>query len=1226
MTDTLDAMRQEIRQLMRDHYLADEATNVRRLIKEADMDEALCERASARAADLIRTIRSSTNPTMMESFLAEYGLSTREGVALMCLAEALLRVPDADTIDALISDKIAPSQWGQHLGQSASSLINASTWGLMLTGKVLQGGEEDGLISTLHGMVRRLGEPVIRTAVAQAMKELGRQFVLGRTIEEATDRAKGMEAKGFTYSYDMLGEAARTEGDAKKYHLAYSDAITALAPACKSDDNRKNPGISVKLSALHPRYEMGKKERVLTELTSRTESLALLAKSANMGFNIDAEEMDRLDLSLDIIEAVLSNPALAGWDGFGVVVQAFSHRASFVLDWLYNLSIKLDRKIMVRLVKGAYWDTEIKRAQVMGLPGFPVFTRKVNSDVSYLSNARKLLGMTDRIYPQFATHNAHSVAAILELTQHLDIEKEQFEFQRLHGMGESLHDTVVAGEKTNCRIYAPVGAHQDLLAYLVRRLLENGANSSFVNQIVDETISPEDIATDPFQQVAELGDEIANPYLTRPEDIFGKGRINAKGWDITDPLEIDALDEARNKFKNHIWQAKPLIAGPVAATKAYDALNPASPQDKVGTVIEAVPEDVETALAASRGGFEAWSQTSAKTRGDALRKVADLYEAHADEFFALASREAGKMMLDAVGEVREAVDFARFYANEAERLAAEGEKQARGTISCISPWNFPLAIFTGQILAALAAGNAVLAKPAGQTPLMAHRAVELMHEAGIPAAALQLLPGDGPTIGAPITSDARVCGVCFTGSTATAQRINKVMADGVAPDAPLIAETGGLNAMIVDSTALPEQAVRDILASSFQSAGQRCSALRMLYVQEDIKDKLLEMLTGAMDELQVGDPWEWATDVGPVIDQLAKDKIDAHCAKLAAQGKLLKQLPVPDNGLFCAPTLLELSGIEELEEEIFGPVLHVASFKASEIDKVVETINSKGFGLTFGLHTRMDNRVQEIVDQVKVGNCYVNRNQIGAVVGSQPFGGEGLSGTGPKAGGPHYVARFFKAPNVQAEADLSAPLSFKDLQKAADKLAADQKKRSHWAEDAYRLAAIKGAVDLPVAWDADLQCDLSAVDLPGPTGESNRLSLAPRGTILVTGPDKETALMQAVSALVTGNTVIIACGKGDELAKQLAASGAPVIGLNGSLDVTALEQLSGIDAIASNADEAHLRALRQAMAGRDGVLLPLITEGLAPCRYVLERHLCIDTTAAGGNASLLAAAEGGEAA
>ncbi len=1214
----------DIRQSIREHYLPDEAKNVLRLMAEANLDEGMCERASDRAAQLVQTIRETTNPTMMENFLAEYGLSTREGIALMCLAEALLRVPDAETIDALISDKIAPSKWGMHLGQSSSSLINASTWALMLTGKVLQGGEEDGLISTLHGMVRRMGEPVVRTAVAQAMKELGRQFVLGRTIEEATKRADTMQAKGYVYSYDMLGESARTEDDAKQYHLAYSDAITALAPHCKSDSLHENPGISVKLSALHPRYEMGNKKRVLEELTSRTFALALLAKSANMAFNIDAEEMDRLDLSLDVIEQVLSNPALAGWDGFGVVVQAFGHRASFVIDWLYHLAIKLDRKITVRLVKGAYWDTEIKRAQVMGLSGFPVFTRKVNSDVSYLSNARRLLDMTDRIYPQFASHNAHSVAAILEMAQTFGITKDHYEFQRLHGMGESLFETVVKRDKVNCRIYAPVGAHSDLLAYLVRRLLENGANSSFVNQIVDETIAPQEIAKDPFQQVRELGGAIANPYLTRPEGIFGEGRLNAKGWDHTDPIEIEALDTARNAFKAHKWTAAPLIEGPVKATDETSVTNPADPDDQVGVVIEALPEDVEMALSAGGKGYEAWSATPVAQRADILRKVADLYEDNAVEFFALATREAGKIMLDGIGEVREAVDFARFYANEAERLAEAGDMKARGVITCISPWNFPLAIFTGQILAALAAGNAVIAKPAGQTPLIAYRAVELMHEAGVPLAALQLLPGDGPTVGAPLTSDPRVAGVCFTGSTATAQHINRAMADNVAPQAPLVAETGGINAMVVDSTALPEQAVRDIVASSFQSAGQRCSALRMPYVQQDIKDRVLDMLKGAMDELVLGDPWQWNTDVGPVIDALAKDKIDTHCNKMALQGRVLKKLDVPENGLFCAPTLIELDGIEDLEEEIFGPVLHVATFEASKIHNVIDSINEKGFGLTFGLHTRMDNRVQEIVDQIEVGNTYVNRNQIGAIVGSQPFGGEGLSGTGPKAGGPHYVARFLQSDlqSVETVKDVTIPVI--ELQVAIHALEKDKAKRNHWAGHAYRYAALKSAYDMPIHLDAAMHCDMAAIDLPGPTGESNRLSLVPRGTVLVTGPSREMALEQAISALVAGNAVVIACPGGKDLAEQLASSDAPVIGLDGNVEPQSLAEIDHIDAVASNAEASSMQAMRKSLASRRGMLVPLVTEGAAPCRYILERHLCIDTTAAGGNATLLAQAEGGK--
>ncbi|WP_114008173.1 bifunctional proline dehydrogenase/L-glutamate gamma-semialdehyde dehydrogenase PutA [Cohaesibacter intestini] len=1210
-----------LRTIIRDHYLADEAQNVRRLMQEADLDEYLCARASKRAADLVRTIRTSTAPTMMESFLAQYGLSTKEGIALMCLAEALLRVPDPDTIDALISDKIAPSEWGVHLGKSASSLVNASTWGLMLTGKLLKTDEEKGLATTLHSMVKRMGEPVVRTAVAQAMKELGRQFVLGTTIEKATNRAEGMQKKGYVYSYDMLGESARTEADAMRYHIAYSDAITALAKHCKSDDTMKNPGISVKLSALHSRYEMGKKDRVLKELTSRTLSLALLAKSANMGFNIDAEEMDRLDLSLDVIEKVFSDPALAGWDGFGVVVQSYGHRASFVVDWLYALTHKLDRKITVRLVKGAYWDAEVKRAQVMGLESFPVFTRKVNSDVSYLSNARRLLDMTDRIYPQFASHNAHSVAAILEIAQTMGIRKDRFEFQRLHGMGESLFETLMKTEYVNCRIYAPVGAHEDLLAYLVRRLLENGANSSFVNQIVDESIAPEEIAKDPFAQVRSLGDAIANPYITKPKDIFGAKRVNSQGWDHTDPVTMAKLDAERGRFKTHQWSAKPMVDGYETASEMKPVFNPADPSDQIGLVAQASSDDVEAALAASLKGFEDWSQVPTAERAAILRKVGDLYEAHAPEFFALASREAGKTMLDAIGEVREAVDFARFYANEAERLEAEAKKQARGTIACISPWNFPLAIFTGQILAALAAGNAVLAKPAGPTPLIAARAVELMHEAGVPKAAMQLLPGSGRTVGTPITSDPRIAGVCFTGSTGVAQTINRAMAEHVSPDAPVIAETGGLNAMIVDSTALPEQAVRDILASSFQSAGQRCSALRMLYVQEDIYERVIEMLKGAMAELALGNPWDWATDIGPVIDQAAKGKIDAHCEKMRAAGKLIKQLNVPESGIFCAPTIIQLSGIEELEEEIFGPVLHVASFAARNVHKVVETINAKGFGLTFGLHTRMDNRVQDIVDRIKVGNIYVNRNQIGAIVGSQPFGGEGLSGTGPKAGGPHYVNRFYQGAAPATGTMSGEQIATVELQYAIHELQTEHELRTHWAANAFRYAALKGVCDMPVEFDAHMGESLEPQEMPGPTGESNRLTFAPRGIALVIGGDDTETLKMTVAALVGGCAVVLVAPGAKALAEQLKPSGAPIVGFDGHVDVETMSHLDSIDAIACCFEADIKRALRIEIAKRDGVLMPLIVEA-DPARFILERHLCIDTTASGGNAQLLAAAEG----
>jgi len=1181
ISPALAGLRDEIRAA----HLPDETETVARHIRMAALDGPAREAITGSAADLVREVRGSSEPGLMESFLAEYGLSTKEGVALMCLAEALLRVPDAETIDALIEDKIAPSNWGTHLGHSASSLVNASTWALMLTGRVLA-KSDDSLAGVLQGAVRRLGEPVIRTAVGQAMRELGRNFVLGREIGEAMKRAESMEAKGYTYSYDMLGEAARTDADARRYHLAYTGAIAAIARACKAKDIRDNPGISVKLSALHPRYEYGQRAHVLPDLVSRTRALAMLAKSANMGFNIDAEEQDRLDLSLDVIEAVLSDPALAGWDGFGVVVQAYGPRAAPVLDWLYALAETLDRRLMVRLVKGAYWDTEIKLAQEKGLDGFPVFTRKLHTDVCYLACARKLIGMTDRIYPQFATHNAHTVAAVLAMAGNAP-----FEFQRLHGMGERLHAVAHERDETRCRIYAPVGAHRDLLAYLVRRLLENGANSSFVNQIVDTAIPPEEVASDPFAAV-EAGTG-PNPAIRRGPDLFAPRR-NSQGWDLTDPVTVEALEAARAPFRTHLWEAAPLIAGPVHGSHRREAWSPTDPDAKVGHVTDAGPEDIEAALSAAGQGFADWSARPAAERAETLRRISDLYEAHAPEFFAICAREAGKTLQDGVAEVREAVDFLRYYADEAERLLSEdgaGEDEAplapRGVFACISPWNFPLAIFTGQIAAALAAGNAVIAKPAEQTPLIATRAVHLMHEAGVPRAAIQLLPGDGPGVGAPITSDPRIAGVCFTGSIETAQIISRSMAEHLAPDAPLIAETGGLNAMIVDSTALPEQAVRDILASSFQSAGQRCSALRMLYVQQDVAERFFEMLFGAMDSLRLGDPWDIATDVGPVIDAEAQEGIEAHVKALSDEGRLLKRLDAPATGRFVPPSVLQLSGIEALEREIFGPVLHVATFAAHEIDAVVDAVNAKGYGLTFGLHTRIDDRVQQVIERIRCGNTYVNRNQIGAIVGSQPFGGEGLSGTGPKAGGPHYVRRFLTR-KLEAEAGLDgARVSLEEAQAAIDGLEVPETRPE-------------------------------TATLPGPTGESNRLSLHPRGKVLCLGPSFAAVMAQADRALEAGNAaLLIAPGA---LEHDLEPGGS-VAAIDGVLEPRHLSALTGFDAVASDAAGDALGAIRRALAAREGPILALITAADGPERYRLERHLCVDTTAAGGNASLLAAAE-----
>lgn len=1197
-----------LRHLVRSNMLPDEDEALTRLVGLAGLSPEERKAISARAAGLVRDVRASSDPRLMEVFLSAYGLSTREGVALMCLAEALLRVPDAQTMDDLIQDKIAPHDWSAHSGGSSSIFVNASTWALMLTGRVLD-ESDDGITGTLRGMVRRLGEPVIRKAVAAAMREMGEQFVLGRTISEAVKRGAPMTKKGYLYSFDMLGEAARTEADAQRYLRAYADAISSLNSGADGPDIRGNPGISVKLSALHPRYETAQKETMLPVMAERLLSLAVAARHARMGLNIDAEEADRLDLSLDVIEAVLSDPELEDWDGLGVVVQAYGPRAAFVIDWLHALATRLDRRIMVRLVKGAYWDTEIKRAQTLGLSGYPVFTRKVNTDVSYIACARKLLSMTDRIYPQFATHNAHTVAAILAMAP----DRECFEFQRLHGMGEALHESVRKSEGTRCRIYAPVGAHSDLLAYLVRRLLENGANSSFVHQLTDEDVAPEEIARDPFTVVESQG-AAANPAIPRPDAIFGAGRRNSRGWDITDPLVLAEIMEKRQVFASATRWSASVMPGRGAGGASRAIVNPARPGDVVGTVTEASAKDVARAVEAAAKAQPTWASTPVEQRADALRRAADLYEANAIEFFALATREAGKSLADGVAEVREAVDFLRYYASEAARV--EAGLEARGVIACISPWNFPLAIFTGQVAAALVTGNAVVAKPAEQTPLIAARAVELLHEAGIPREVLHLLPGDGPSVGAPLTADPRIAGVCFTGSTVVAKAIERQLAETAAPDAMLIAETGGLNAMIVDSTALPEQAVRDVLASAFQSAGQRCSALRILYVQKDVEHKVLEMLQGAMLALNVGDPWQIATDVGPVIDAEARDAIAAYCERMKAEGRLIARLEKPADGLFVPPHIFRVSGIGEMREEVFAPVLHVASFDADDLDQVIADINRKGYGLTFGLHTRIEARVQHIVDGIHAGNIYVNRNQIGAVVGSQPFGGEGLSGTGPKAGGPHYLRRFRRAASAGEEMRAGRKVLASEL---ADALPAHP--GAGWGNGADRIAVLRKHLrgKAAAAMAAAASVEYGAVDLPGPTGEANTLTLHPRGRVLCLGPGPETLLSQVVQALAAGNSVLaVAPGAGASLS-ALTGKGLPLAVVEGLADPVEARALP-VDAVAFSARDQALRAARRTIAGHEGAIVQLISQVIDPVAYAHERAVCVDTTAAGGNASLLAGA------
>ncbi|MEM1163057.1 MAG: bifunctional proline dehydrogenase/L-glutamate gamma-semialdehyde dehydrogenase PutA, partial [Pseudomonadota bacterium] len=1104
---------------------------------------------------------------------------------------------DAETMDDLIRDKIAPHDWGRHLGGS-SMMVNASTWALMLTGRVVD-EPEPGIVGTLQSVVRRLGEPVVRLAVARAMREMGAQFVLGRDIAEAVSRGDPMVQKGYTYSYDMLGEAARTERDAQRYWGAYAQAIASLARRSNHAVVADNPGISVKLSALHPRYEATQGARVVDEVAARLGSLARDAAAAGMGLNVDAEEADRLDLSLDVIERVLADPALAGWDGFGVVVQAYGPRALPVIDWLADLGERLDRRLMVRLVKGAYWDTEIKQAQVLGLDGFPVFTRKAHTDVSWIACARRLLDLRGRIYPQFATHNAHSVAAVIQMAG----DTGGYEFQRLHGMGEALHDIAREQHGTRCRIYAPVGAHRDLLAYLVRRLLENGANSSFVHQIVDEDIPAEEIAADPFVALDASGGTPA-PGIARGPSVYLPVRANAPGWDITDPVEVAQIEAARAPFAAPFqWQA-----GDTARPGA-PVMNPAKPAEQVGTVHWASPEDVAGAIAEADAAQPAWAAMGAGDRADILDRAAALYADHMGEFMALLAREAGKTWADGIAEIREAIDFLHYYGAEIRRREFD---PPHGVFGCISPWNFPLAIFTGQIAAALAAGNAVVAKPAEQTPLVAARAVALLHRAGVPVDVLACLPGDG-AIGAALTSDPRIGGIAFTGSTEVAQIINRQLAK-TAPEAALIAETGGLNAMIVDSTALPEQAVRDIVASAFQSAGQRCSALRVLYIQRDVEERFLEMLQGAMDALVIGDPWDIATDVGPLIDAEAHAGVTGHCAAMASAVE--HHVEIPDAGFFAAPHVLRLRRMADLEREIFGPVLHVIRFDAAEIDQVLDQINGSGFGLTFGLHTRVDDRVQHVVDHVEAGNLYVNRDQIGAIVGAQPFGGQGLSGTGPKAGGPLYLQAFTRQGSPSGEelsAEGAVPIdALKDAITALEP--------TEWAARTDRNSQLRGLLrgKGAAAMSAAAALDPGPVDLPGPTGESNRYRLEPRGTVLCLGPG-EALLDQVIQALSAGNAVVAVAQGAATLLESLADQALPLAVMEGTITAEMTGDLS-LDAVCWAGGAADARALRQALADRDGPILPVLRSRVSPASYSHERAICVDTTAAGGNAALLAAA------
>lgn len=1013
-------------QAIETQYAVDEDAYLSQLAELAEPNDGFRHTSEARARKIVEAIRAKGDVAhAVDKLLQEYSLDNEEGVILMCLAEALMRIPDAETADALIRDKLSAAAWDEHMGRSDSLLVNASTWGLMLTGKVTGiSNRESSPGNLLSGLIQRAGEPVIRAAMNQAMKIMGKQFVLGRSIDEAIKNSKSYRAKGYTYSFDMLGEAAFTDADAERYFIAYRDALRTLAKSKEKNtwrDDRPAPSISIKLSALHPRYEESHQHLVMAELGAKVASLVEEARQHDIALTIDAEEADRLELSLRLFKQVYQSPAVRGWDKFGLVVQAYSKRATAVLGFLNALAAEQGDEIPVRLVKGAYWDSEIKHAQQLGLADYPVFTRKENSDVSYLVCARYLLSeqTSGNIYPQFATHNAQTVASIAELAA-LNPSRA-FEFQRLHGMGDALYDNLLTQDRINVRIYAPVGAHKDLLPYLVRRLLENGANSSFVHRLVDANTPVSELVQSPVA-LATRHAVFRNPKIPRAAELFSD-RQNSQGYNLAVAFERTPLLESIQAFNQQQWQQHPLIDGKaVEGGDIHAVVSPFDRNQKVGEVSWATADQAKQALDIADAAWFDWNRTSVVERAACLERMADLMEQRTDELMALCAREAGKTLQDSIDEIREAVDFCRYYAQQARdgmqlptRLPGPtGESnehyyEGRGVFLCISPWNFPLAIFIGQVVAALVAGNTVLAKPAESTSLIAGRAVQLLHEAGVPGAVVQLLCGAGATIGNALVPDSRITGIAFTGSTETAQHINRTLAARDGALATFIAETGGQNAMIVDSTALPEQVVADVMDSAFASAGQRCSALRVLCVQEDIADRIIELINGALQRIEIGNPQSYSCDCGPVIDERSRSGLVNHIERWRTAGRVLAEAKLPDscaNGHYVAPVAIEISDITDLGREQFGPVLHVLKYKASELDQLINSINATGYGLTLGIHSRNEATASYIESRVRVGNCYINRNQIGAVVGVQPFGGRGLSGTGPKAGGPNYLKRF----------------------------------------------------------------------------------------------------------------------------------------------------------------------------------------------------------------------------
>ena len=1180
-------------------YRASEEGCVQALVQAATLPPEVVERARMLAGDLIRALRAKGMRGPVEGLVREYDLSTQEGVALMCLAEALLRIPDNATRDALIRDKIRDGNWRGHVGNSPSLFVNAATWGLVVTGRLADTGDAAGLGAALTRLIARGGEPVIRKGVDLAMRMMGEQFVTGQTIGTALRNSRRLEAKGFRYSYDMLGEAATTAADAQRYYRDYEAAIHAIGKASAGRGLYDGPGISIKLSALHPRYTRIQRGRVMAELLPRVQALARLARDYDIGLNIDAEEADRLELSLDLLEALCFDPALAGWNGIGFVVQAYQKRAVAVLDWIVDLGHRSGHRLMIRLVKGAYWDTEIKRAQVDGLEGFPVFTRKVHTDVSYLACARKLLAEPDAVFPQFATHNAHTVAAIHGMAGET-FQTGQYEFQCLHGMGEPLYEEVVGHNALNrpCRIYAPVGTHETLLAYLVRRLLENGANSSFVNRIQDPAISVDELAADPVALVAASQPVGApHPGIALPRDMFAPVRVNSAGLDFSNEQHLALLSASLLGSVAHPWRAAPTLG---QGGETLEVRNPADRRDLVGHVAEATPGDVDAALASALQAAAGWQATPPAERSACLLRAADILEARTPALIGLIVREAGKSLTNAVGEIREAVDFLRYYAKQAECFDP-ATHTGLGPVSCISPWNFPLAIFTGQVAAALVAGNPVLAKPAEETPLIAAQAVAALHEAGIPDAVLHLLPGQG-SVGARLVADSRTCGVIFTGSTAVARLIQRTLAERLNPDGgpvPLIAETGGQNALVVDSSALAEQVVADVLTSAFDSAGQRCSALRVLCLQDDIADRTLTMLRGALGELAIGNPARLCTDIGPVITADARDGIDAHIRSMQQAGYPVHQAALPDpcaDGTFVAPAIIELTSLSALKQEVFGPVLHVLRYRRDGLDTLMAEINATGYGLTFGVHTRIDETIARVTAATTAGNVYVNRNLVGAVVGVQPFGGHGLSGTGPNAGGPLYLRRLLaRCPPETGLPSGRAPIA-----------------GQQWAGWLKQI----GRHDAAAACEAEMARTPVGVDLElvGPVGERNLYATEPRGSVLCHADRQDEVLRQISAALVTGNRAIVPAYLLRDLPDRPSALAEWIV------DNSEPHQ-DAADAVLFSGTDADLTAFSLRAADRPGAILPIYRagpEGGYPLEWLVrERSVSINTTAAGGNANLM---------